>query len=275
MFTLALIQMSVEGGNRAGNLAHAAERVRMAAENGARVVLLPEAMDLGWTHPSALSAAEPIPDGETFQALSALAREHHVYLCSGLVEKTAEAIYNAAVLIDPQGTLLLLHRKLNELEIGHPYYAQGDRLQVCATELGTIGLMICADAFARDRVLTRALGYMGADLILSPSSWAVPADHDNIREPYGGLWQSLYSSVAREFSLWIAGASNVGLLTAGPWQGWNCIGCSQVVAPTGETVVLGPYGAEADTILYVPIEPVARPARGCGWDRYWQESDPK
>ncbi len=271
MFTLALIQMAVEGGDKAGNLARAAERVGTASANGASIVLLPEAMDLGWTHPSALTEAEPIPDGRSFQTLSALAKEYGLYVCSGLVEKTPEAVYNAAVLIDPQGTLRLLHRKLNELEIGHACYAQGDRLQVCATEFGTIGLMICADAFARDRVISRALGYMGADLILSPSSWAVPPDHDNRKEPYGGTWQAAYQPVAQEFAIWIAGASNVGRLTAGPWQGWNCIGCSQVVAPTGETVVLGPYGVDADTILYVNIEPVTRPARGCGWERYWRE----
>ena len=54
-----------------------------------------------------------------------------------------------AVLLDPEGRMLLHHRKLNELEIGHTCYDQGDRLGVVQTSVGTMGLMICADAFAR------------------------------------------------------------------------------------------------------------------------------
>ncbi|HZP82425.1 MAG TPA: carbon-nitrogen hydrolase family protein [Chthonomonadaceae bacterium] len=271
MFRLALIQMLVEGGEKARNLERAAQRVVEAARNGAAVAVLPEVMDLGWTHPSARSEAGAIPDGETFQSLRALAREHGLYVCSGLAEKTDSACFNAAVLLAPDGKLLLHHRKLNELEIAHDLYAQGDRLGVCHTDLGTIGLMICADAFAQDRVLSRTLGYMGADIILSPSSWAVPGDHDNSKEPYGELWRSVYSAVATEFSLWIAGVSNVGRITAGPWQGWNCIGCAQAVAPTGETVLMGPYGVDADTILYLDVETVPRPARGCGWGAHWRQ----
>ena len=59
-FKLALAQMNVVGGDRSANLNHAGEMIREAAENGAQVVLLPEAMDLGWTDPSALTDAEPV-----------------------------------------------------------------------------------------------------------------------------------------------------------------------------------------------------------------------
>lgn len=273
MLKLALVQMSVEGGRLDRNLEHASQRVREACENGSNIVLLPECMDLGWTHPSALTCAEPIPGGKTFEHLRSLAQECGVYLCAGMVERAGEQTYNSAVLLSPKGELLLLHRKLNELDIGHPYYAQGDRLGVCETEYGTIGLMICADAFAKDQVITRSLGYMGADLILSPSSWAVPPDHDNEQTPYGGSWDSTYSGVCKEFSLWIASTSNVGLLTAGPWKDWNCIGCSRVVSPTGETTFAGPYGASADTILYQEVEITPRPARGCGWHQHWSQRD--
>ena len=94
---------------------------------------------------------------------------------------------------------------------------------------------------------------MGADLILSPCAWAVPADHDNRKEPYGQLWRDNYGPVARDFRLWIAGASNVGWITAGPWQGRKCIGCSLVVDPSGKPVLEGPYGPDAETILNVDI----------------------
>ena len=57
MFQLALIQMRVAGGEKQRNLGHAEELVAEAARGGAQIVLLPEVMDLGWTHSSALSQA--------------------------------------------------------------------------------------------------------------------------------------------------------------------------------------------------------------------------
>lgn len=271
MFKLALIQMLVRGGDRAANLHRAAELVSEAAAAGAAMALLPEAMDLGWTDPSARRQGGAIPDGEACRFLRDLAEEHALYLCAGLTEESPEGVFNAAVILGPDGRLLLHHRKLNELGIGHHLYGQGDRLGVCHTPLGTIGLMICADGFARDRVIARSLGYMGADIILSPSAWAVEADHDNRKDPYGQIWRESYIPVAREFAVWIVGVSGVGPIPAGPWAGRKCIGCSLVIAPDGREVLEGPYGQDAETILYVDIEPAPRPGRGCGWEEHWQK----
>jgi len=269
-FKLAMIQMYVEGGALDINLKNAVERIEEAAQNGADIALLPEVLDLGWTHSSALDSSFSIPDGKTFNVLSKAAKENNIYLCAGIVEKDADKIYNTAVLIDNQGKLLIKHRKLNELDIAHNLYAQGDRLNVCDTEYGTIGIHICADAFAKDMTLSRSLGYMGADIILSPSSWAVPPDHDNAKEPYGDIWNQVYKPVAKEFRMWIIGVSNVGPVTDGPWKNWNCIGCSLVVNPDGEEVLQGPYGVNADIIIYVDITTLERPARGTDWNKYWQ-----
>jgi predicted amidohydrolase len=272
-FKLALVQMLVKGGRRSDNLARAEVLIGEAAEHKAQVVLLPEAMDLGWTDPSALTKAEPIPEGETCRFLIEMAVKHKLYICSGLVEAAVDgSVYNSAVLIEPGGEIVLRHRKINELTIGQRYYALGERLNVSATRFGTFGLMICADANTGQQVLTRALAYMGADVILSPSSWAVKADHNNMKEPYGQLWRDLYIPVARDFSIWIASASNVGWMTAGPWQGWKGIGCSMVIDPNGKVVVSGPYGENAEHILFVDIAPTERPAQGEGWQQYWKET---
>jgi predicted amidohydrolase len=171
-----------------------------------------------------------------------------------VVERDGERVYNAAVLVDPRGRLLLRHRKLNELDIGHAFYALGDGLAVADTEHGRIGLMICADAFAPDRVIARTLGAMGAELILSPSAWAVPADHDQAVEPYGDLWRNAYAPVCREHELWIAGVSSVGWIPRGPWAGRKCIGCSLLVGPDGGDAVVGPYGHDAEAILHHDVE---------------------
>lgn len=261
--------MRVEGGRKDANLARAVHLINEAAANGAEVVVLPEAMTLGWTHPAARQDADSIPDGLSCSTLSDAARTNQIHVCSGLVEREGDKIFNAAVLINPEGMVILHHRKLNELEIGHEFYSPGDRLQVARTPLGTVGIMICADAFARGQVIGRALGHLGADIILSPCAWAVTADHDNEREPYGKLWLENYGPVARDFRLWIAGVSNVGWLTQGPWKGHKCIGCSLVVDGKGEPVLVGPYGPEAETILYVDVVLESRPAQGDGWERLW------
>jgi predicted amidohydrolase len=266
---LALIQMRVEGGRPEQNLRRADGLVAAAAAQGAQVLCLPEALDAGWTQPDAGRWAEPVPDGRTARALRETARRHRVFLCAGLTERERDRVFNTAVLVDPQGQVRLHHRKLNELEIGHACYAQGDRLAVAHTPLGTIGVMICADAFARGQVVSRTLGLMGAQLILSPCVWAVPADHDNAREPYGQLWLDSYGPVARDFRMWIAGVSNVGWLKAGPWAGRKCIGCSLLVGPEGQPMVRGPYGEAAETILYADIRLLPRPARGDGWVALW------
>jgi predicted amidohydrolase len=184
-FKLAMVQMLVEGGRKGQNLQHARELTAQAAKHGAQVVLLPEAMPLGWTHSSARKEADAVPNGETCTLLSDLARAHQVYICSGMLERNGESIFNSAVLIGPDGALLLHHRKLNELDIAHSLYSRGDRLNVTKTPVGTFGLMICADAFVKGQVISRTLGVMGAQVILSPCAWAVDADHDNERDPYG------------------------------------------------------------------------------------------
>lgn len=241
---IALAQMRVDPGCPDLNLSRAEQRIDEAAEAGARIVLLPEALDLGWTHPSARADAQPIPSGAPFHRLAAAARRCGVHVAAGLTERCGDRIYNAAVLIGPDGGILLHHRKINELGIGHDCYDPGDRLGVVRLPFATVGLMICADGFAQDEILSRSLGAMGADLILSPCAWAVPADHDPVREPYGGLWEACHGRVAHDFGLIVAAASCVGPIPAGPWAGRRCIGNSLVTAPEG-TTLRGPYGEEA------------------------------
>lgn len=252
-FRLALAQMRVDPGDRAANLARALARIDEAAQAGADVVLLPEALPLGWMAAHTREAADAVPDGPTCVAFREVARRAGVHVCTGVVERAGDTVFNAAVLIAPDGTVLLHHRKLNELDIAQDLYARGDRLGVAETPWGRVGLMVCADAFADGEVVSRTLALMGADVILSPCAWAVPRDHDQAREPYGALWRSCYGAVARDCGIWVAGASSVGPITAGPWAGHACIGCSLVVGPTGEPVLEGPYGADADALLYVDV----------------------
>jgi predicted amidohydrolase len=265
---VALGQILVQPGEVAQNLERATRAIERAAAEGAQVVVLPECLDTGWGHPAA-ELAGPIPGGAACETLASAAAKARVLVCAGIAEHAPDGVYNSAVLIDASGEVVARHRKLNELEIAHDVYGQGSTLGVTKTPLGNIGVMICADATAKDNVLSRALGYMGADLILSPTSWAVPPDHDNEKTPYGETWRSAYGPVARDFRIWIVGVSNVGPVTSGAWSGWNCIGCSLAVGPDGNAVLAGPYGVRAESLMFVDVDPVSRPARGNGWWGVW------
>ncbi len=251
---LALVQMRVEPGEVQANLTRAEILTRKAAERGADIVLLPEALPFGWMDSSARSGASEIPVGIHCRRFVTLASELKLHLCAGLVEKSEEMIFNAAVLISPQGEILLHHRKIHELGIAHECYALGERLGVVDTEFGRIGLMICADGFAPRQAISRALALMGAQIILSPCAWAVDSDYDNLTIPYGKIWTDNYGPVARENGLWIAGCSNVGPIRSGPWTGYKCIGCSLVIGPEGEVKARGTYGENAEEIIFVEVE---------------------
>jgi predicted amidohydrolase len=244
-----MCQMLVEGASPRANL----DRARRAIlEAEADVAVLPECLDIGWTHPAARDLAQPIP-GPHSDALAEAARRGGIHVVAGLVERAGARIYNAAVLIAPSGEILLKHRKINELDIALDLYSTGTRLEVAATPLGTIGVDICADNFPETLCLGESLARMGATVLLSPCAWAVDAGHDNFREPYGGLWIGAYTALAKKHRIAVVGVSNVGWLTAGPWAGRKCIGCSLAVGPDGEILGQAPYGESAEATVVVEI----------------------
>jgi predicted amidohydrolase len=181
---------------------------------------------------------------------------------AGLVERAGDRRYNAAVLIDPRGEILLVHRKINELDIAHDLYSIGDRLAVAHTELGTLGINICADNFPNSLAIAHVLARMGAQLLLSPSAWAVDADHDNSARPYGERWRQSFGELGRLYDLPVVAVSNVGWLTGGPWKGRKAIGCSLATDRRGQILAVGPYGEAAEELIVVDI-PLRQPqARG-------------
>ncbi|MCW5978391.1 MAG: carbon-nitrogen hydrolase family protein [Bryobacteraceae bacterium] len=263
-FRLAMGQMLVAPGEPDRNMTRAVEMIRRSAEEGCRVVVLPECLDLGWTDPSAGWAALPIP-GARSQELAEAARAGGVYVVAGLTERDGDQAYNAAVLLSPKGELLLRHRKINELDIATSIYATGTDLAVRRTELGTIGVTICADNFPDSLALAHSAARMGAQMLLSPCAWAVDADHDNARDPYGQLWLDAYVPLAKYCDMTVAGVSNVGWIGGGPWQGRKCIGCSLAVAPGGEVIARGPYGEAAEELIVVEVAPREAIGRGTGF----------
>ena len=262
-FKLGMGQMLVEGGRTEENLKRAEDMGVRAQSSHCDLLVLPECLDLGWTYPEAGELARPIP-GEYSERLSRLARECGFYLVAGLTEKIprSKKVYNSAVLISPKGELLLKHRKINVLEIAQDLYSIGDRLSVSETELGSLGLNICADNFPNSLVLGHSLGRMGAQMLLSPSAWAVEAGHDNEEEPYGEMWKRSFKKLSRLYGMTVVGVSNVGWIKRGPWLGKKCIGSSLAVGPEGKVIAQGPYGVDAETLISIEVTPVESKLRG-------------
>lgn len=223
-----------------------------AAGRGCDVVVLPECLDLGWTHASGADLARPVP-GPTTQVLADAARACGILVAAGVTERAGGRRYNAAVLLSRAGELLLHHRKINEVGPGRGVYATGRRLEVVDTEIGAVGLAVCADNLPPALAIGHALGLMGADLVLSPSAWAVRPDHDDAAHPYGGDWEATFRELAVAHRMHVVGVSNVGPVRGGDWDGWRCIGASRVVGPTGDVLLAGPYGERAAGLLTVDL----------------------
>ncbi|RLI05113.1 carbon-nitrogen hydrolase family protein, partial [Candidatus Bathyarchaeota archaeon] len=104
--------------------------------------------------------------------------------------------------------------------------------------------------------------------IFSPSAWAVKADHDNDKEPYGESWLRAYRELCRLYRISIVGVSNVGWITEGPWKGRKVIGCSLAVGPDGEVLAKGPYGPDAEALIIVNIQAQPRDVKGTDYAAY-------
>lgn len=253
-------QLLVEGGEPERNLARAVSMIEDGAKQDCDVVLLPECLDLGWTHPTAKTEAQPIP-GRYSSMLAEAARRHRVYVCAGLTEKAGERVYNTAILLNDCGELILKYRKINVLTVGQDYYAIGDHLGVVETPLGVIGVNICSDNYADATEIGFTLARMGAQIILSPCAWTVEFAKVETDDPYGEKWLGPYVLLAGLFDLVIVGVTSVGYLVGGPYEGKKMIGYSLAVGKNG-VIAHGRYNEFAGEVIPAEIDVPERPVKG-------------
>ncbi len=139
--------------------------IEEAARQRADLVVLPEVVTYGGGSTYA-GVAEPIP-GPSTDFFGTLARQHHLHLVSGLVEREGALIYNVAVLIGPDGRLIGKYRKIclprAEIEAG---ITPGHEYPVFPTAFGQVGLMVCYDGFFPE--VARELSNRGAEVIAFP-----------------------------------------------------------------------------------------------------------
>jgi predicted amidohydrolase len=183
----------------------------------------------------AMPFAEEIP-GPTTAALEAACRRLGAHVVCGLLERDGDVLYNAAVLVGPDG-LIGSYRKTHLPFLGvDRFTTPGEELHVFDTPLGRIGLEICYDL--RFPEVTRTLALRGADIVAHPTNF-----------PMAAKVQTEVITLARaaENRIYLLTANRVGKERWGEFCGW-----SQIVDPFGKRL------AEADeteeTLLVAEID---------------------
>jgi predicted amidohydrolase len=151
------------------------ELATRACQRGAQLICTPECFLDGYVSTdregrteARLQAIAQSRDGDNYlQRARAFARSHRVHLVFGFTELADGGLYNAAALIDSQGELLGCYHKTHLLDHDEECYLPGQALPVWETELGMIGMMICADR--RWPETARTLKIRGAELIMNPT----------------------------------------------------------------------------------------------------------
>jgi predicted amidohydrolase len=257
---IGLGQLLVEGGEPERNFERAIELIEEAKEQSCDLILLPETLDLAWTHPSALNEAEPIP-GKFSNILTEAAIKNDIYICAGLTEKRKDGVYNSAILINNKGEIISNYSKINVLDVGLEFYKVGTTLNVVDTPFGKIGINICADNYSDGLAIGHTLARMGAQIILSPSSWTVDYSVNEENNPYEEKWVKPYSSLAQLFDIAILGVTSVGYIVGGPYEGKKMVGCSLAVNKQG-IIAQGEFNEFAGDLIICEFETPTNQPKG-------------
>src|ERR1044071_8685125 len=165
-FTIGLIQDHADA-EPGANRARAERLVREAAARGAQIICLKELFNSLYfcktQQCDRFDLAEPIP-GPTVDAMQRLARELAVVIIVPIFERQTAGIYrNSAAVIDADGTLMGIYRKMHipddPLFNEKYYFTPGDGhldyhgeqagepggFRVWKTRYATIGVLICWD----------------------------------------------------------------------------------------------------------------------------------
>lgn len=237
---IAGVQIDVEIGNVAGNLAKMSDQMHEAVRHGAQLVIFPECALTGYCFDSrdaALPYSEAIP-GRATESFQMVCRELDCLVAFGLLERAESKLFNAAALVGPEG-LIGSYRKVHLPWLGVDRYVDyGDREFSVQTARGIrVGLNICYDAGFPEPA--RCLALLGADLILLPTNW-----------PPGAECAAEYAINTRalENTIYYAAVNRVGVE-----RGCTFIGQSRICDPLGRTLAHANHAREE--ILYADVLP--------------------
>ena len=185
---VGIVQMNARVLEKSYNLGQAAELIRQAAAQGAKIVLTPEAAVQGYPRVELqpgesdndprlvserkriLAAAEPIP-GPATQRFSALAQKLGIWIVFGMDENRDGQLFNTAVLMNPQGQIAGTYSKVHLQNWMIASGVQhGDGFPVWDIDIDgvhvKVGIEICYDVQHPESTLELALG--GAEIVFIP-----------------------------------------------------------------------------------------------------------
>ena len=256
---VAMVQMSCTA-DRAANLQKALQRIRQAANGGAQVVCLQELFSSLYfcqeENPDWFDIAEPIP-GPITEELSKAARESNVVIVASVFERRAAGIYhNSAVVLDADGSLLGVYRKMHipddPLYYEKFYFTPGDLgFRVFKTRYANIGPLVCWDQWYPEAARLTALH--GADLLVYPTAigWH-PSEKDEWGERQVIAWQTMQRSHAIANGVYVASPNRVGFEPEEGTNGLQFFGQSFVADPLGRVIA---EAGDAPAVLVASCDP--------------------
>lgn len=237
---IAGVQMDVQLKEVSRNVEKMISSLRQTAAQGAALTIFPECAATGYCFESLEEArpfAEPIP-GPITQHLSAACAETGTFAVFGLLECEDDAVYNAAVLIGPQG-VVGSYRKVHLPFLGVDQFVSYGNRPFAVHNAGEvkIGMNICYDGAFPEAA--RCLTILGADLIALPTNWPAGAQC---------MAEHTINTRAMENGVYFAAVNRVGTE-----RGFRFIGRSRICNPAGKTVAVG--SPEGEEILWAEIDP--------------------
>ncbi len=253
---VALVQQPCTA-ERAVNIEMSEQGIVAAAAGGAKLVLLQELHTSLYfcQHESTdlFDLAEPIP-GPSTQWLAKLAKRLKIVIVGSLFERRAAGLYhNTAVVLDSDGSLAGIYRKMHiPDDPGYYekfYFTPGDLgFAPIQTSVGKLGVLVCWDQWYPEAARLMALA--GADLLLYPTAigWN-PQDAKDEQLRQREAWITIQRSHAIANGLPVLVANRVGFEPdpTGQTAGSQFWGNSFVVGPQGEFVAQAKD--EADVLL--------------------------
>ncbi|MBL9190305.1 MAG: carbon-nitrogen hydrolase [Opitutaceae bacterium] len=256
---LGLLQHAC-GANPAANLKKTLALTERAAKQGANIICTQELFRSQYfcqaERHDYFKLAEPIP-GPSTKAFQALAKKHGVVIVASLFERRASGLYhNTAVIIDADGKLLGVYRKMHipddPLYYEKFYFTPGDTgFKAWETKFGKIGVLICWDQWYPEGARLTAM--QGAEILFYPTAigW-----HPDEKKEYGpnqhGAWETIQRSHAVANGCYVAAVNRIGLETPEGAPGIEFWGQSFVAGTSGQ--ILAKASVDREEVMIVPID---------------------
>ena len=264
--TVGLTQMACVEDPKA-NRARQVRLVEQAAREGARIICTQELFASQYFCQSEdhrfFALAETIP-GPSTDALAKVAKRHGVVVVASVFERRAAGLYhNTAVVIDADGALLGVYRKMHipddPLYFEKFYFAPGDTgFRSWKTRHATIGVLVCWDQWFPEGARLTAL--QGAQILLYPTAigWH-PSEKATYGERQHDAWEVVQRGHAITNGCYVCTPNRVGHeWVKGPdgrpvnADGIEFWGQSFAVAPDGRVVARAP--SDREHVLTVPCD---------------------